>query len=113
MGTGDLCRWHRRPVPVGPGLELPLATWRSPGLEFSPKTDPVGPLPTGPYYNLHMVPFLNFAWLSRGVVLLQVAKPEVEIQVRDLVRVVGIVVPFVPRGGVGIRGKFVLSCPGG
>ena len=32
----------------------------------------------------------------------------VKIQVRDLVRVVGTVVPFAPRGG-GIRGKFILS----
>ena len=29
-----------------------------------------------------------------------VADPEVKIQVRDLVRVVGIVVPFAPRGSV-------------
>ena len=42
-----------------------------------------------------------------------VAYPEVKVQVRDLVRVVGIVSPFVTRGGVSIRGKFVLSSPGG
>ena len=36
------------------------------------------------------------------------AYPEVNVQVRDLVRVVGIVAPFAPRG-FSIRGKFVLS----
>ena len=38
----------------------------------------------------------------------RVAYPEVNVQVRDLVRVVGIVAPFAPRG-FSIRGKFVLS----
>ena len=38
----------------------------------------------------------------------RVAYPEVNVQVRDLVRVVGIVSPFAPRG-FSIRGKFVLS----
>ena len=38
----------------------------------------------------------------------RVAYPEVNIQVRDLVRVVGIVAPFALRG-FSIRGKFVLS----
>ena len=38
----------------------------------------------------------------------RVAYPEVNVQVRDLVRVVGIVAPFVLRG-FSIRGKFVLS----
>ena len=38
----------------------------------------------------------------------RVAYPEVSVQVRDLVRVVGIVAPFAPRG-FSIRGKFVLS----
>ena len=38
----------------------------------------------------------------------QVAYPEVKLQERDLVRVVGIVVPFVPLGA-GTREKFVLS----
>ena len=38
----------------------------------------------------------------------QVAYPEVNVQIRDLVRVVGIVAPFAPRG-FGIRRKFVLS----
>ena len=33
-----------------------------------------------------------------------------KVQIWDLVRVVGIVAPFGPRG-VGIRGKFVLSSP--
>ena len=37
-----------------------------------------------------------------------VAYPEVNVQVRDLVRVVGIVAPFASRG-FSIRGKFVLS----
>ena len=39
---------------------------------------------------------------------LRVAYPEVKVQVRDLVRGVGIVAPFAPRG-FSIRGKFVLS----
>ena len=38
----------------------------------------------------------------------RVAYPEVNVQERDLVRVVGIVAPFAPRG-FSIRGKFVLS----
>ena len=38
----------------------------------------------------------------------RVAYPEVNVQVRDLVRVLGIVAPFAPRG-FSIRGKFVLS----
>ena len=38
----------------------------------------------------------------------RVAFPEVNVQVRDLMRVVGIVAPFTPRG-FNIRGKFVLS----
>ena len=38
----------------------------------------------------------------------RVAYPEVSVQVRDLVRVVGIVAPFAPRG-FSIRGNFVLS----
>ena len=38
----------------------------------------------------------------------RVAYPEVNVQVRDLVRVVGTVAPFAPRG-FSIRGKFVLS----
>ena len=40
------------------------------------------------------------------------AYPEVNVQVRDLVRVVGIVAPFAPRG-FSIRGKFVLLSPRG
>ena len=42
----------------------------------------------------------------------RVAYPEIKIQVRDLVRVVCIVAPFVLRG-VGTRRKFVLSSPRG
>ena len=42
----------------------------------------------------------------------RVAHPEVKVQVRNLVRVVGIVVPFVPRG-FSVREKFVLSRPRG
>ena len=38
----------------------------------------------------------------------RVAYPEVNVQIRDLVRVVGIVALFAPRG-FSIRGKFVLS----
>ena len=38
--------------------------------------------------------------------------PEVKLQGRDLVRVVGIVAPFAPLG-VSTRGKFILSSPGG
>ena len=38
----------------------------------------------------------------------RVAYPEVNVQVRDLVRGVGIVAPFAPRG-FSIREKFVLS----
>ena len=40
------------------------------------------------------------------------AYPEVKLQGRDLVRVVGIVAPFAPLGA-GTRGKFVLSSPRG
>ena len=42
----------------------------------------------------------------------KVAYPDVKVQVRDLVRVVGIVVPFAPRG-VGSQGKLFLSRPRG
>ena len=42
----------------------------------------------------------------------RVAHPDVKVQVRDLVRVVGIVSPFVPRR-TSTRGKFVLSSPRG
>ena len=38
----------------------------------------------------------------------RVVYPEVNVQVRDLVRGVGIVAPFAPRG-FNIRGKFILS----
>ena len=40
------------------------------------------------------------------------AHPDVKVQVRDLVWVVGIVAPFAPMGA-SIRGKFVLSSPRG
>ena len=40
----------------------------------------------------------------------RVVYSEVKLQVRDLVRVVGIVAPF-PSLGAGTRGKFVLSSP--
>ena len=40
----------------------------------------------------------------------RVSDPEVKLQVRDPVRVVGIVAPFTPLGA-GTRGKFVLSSP--
>ena len=43
---------------------------------------------------------------------LRVAYPEVNVQVRDLVRVVGIVAPIAPRG-FSIRENFVLSSPRG
>ena len=42
----------------------------------------------------------------------EVANTEVKIQVRDLVRVVGIVTPFAPQG-LSIPVKFVLSSPRG
>ena len=41
---------------------------------------------------------------------LRQACPEVKLQGRDLVRVVGIVAPFAPVGA-GTRGKFILSSP--
>ena len=40
------------------------------------------------------------------------AHPDVKVQVRDLVWVVGIVAPFAPMGA-SIRGKFILSSPRG
>ena len=42
----------------------------------------------------------------------RIAYPEIKVQVRDLVRVVGIVGPFA-QWGVSIQGKFVLSSPKG
>ena len=42
----------------------------------------------------------------------RVAYPEVDVQVRDLVRVVGIVAPIAPRG-FSIQENFVLSSPRG
>ena len=41
----------------------------------------------------------------------RVAYPEVKLQIRDLVRVVGIVAPVAPLGA-GTRRKFILSSPG-
>ena len=46
-------------------------------------------------------------WLN-VVLTPRIAYPEVNDQVRDLVRVVGIVAPVAPQG-FSIRGKFVLS----
>ena len=40
------------------------------------------------------------------------AHPDVKVQVRDLVWVVGIVAPFAPMGA-NTRGKYVLSSPRG
>ena len=40
----------------------------------------------------------------------RVARPKVKVQIRDLVRVVGIVTSFAPRG-FSIRRKFVFSSP--
>ena len=42
----------------------------------------------------------------------RLANPEIKLQRRDLVRVVGIVAPLAPLGA-GTRGKFVLSSPRG
>ena len=42
-------------------------------------------------------------WLN----VVRVAYPEVKVQVRDLVRVVGIVAPFDPRGGDRYPGKII------
>ena len=42
----------------------------------------------------------------------RIAYPEVKVQVRDLVRVVGIVAPFAPRGSV-FRGSSSYRTPGG
>ena len=42
----------------------------------------------------------------------RVAYPDVKVQIRDLVRVVGIVAPFDPRG-VGTREELVLLSPRG
>ena len=42
----------------------------------------------------------------------RVAQPDVKVQLRDLVRIVGIVAPFAPMGA-STRGKFVLSSPRG
>ena len=41
----------------------------------------------------------------------EVANPEVKVQVRDLVRIVGIVTPFVPRAVSIPEKKIVLSSP--
>ena len=49
-------------------------------------------------------------WLN----VVRVAYPEVKVQVRDLVRVVGIVAPFDPRGGGSVPGKnYFYRVPGG
>ena len=42
----------------------------------------------------------------------RVAHPDVKVQIRNLVRVEGIVAPFAPMGASS-RGKFVLSSPRG
>ena len=62
----------------------------------------------------------NLGYKTRGCVNLLVderrsdpwvAYPDVKFQVRDLVRVISIVVPFAPRGRY--SGKFFLSRPSG
>ena len=66
---------HQVPVPEvwlqgrhgDPPRLVPYVSWQN---EFFPNTDPTGPVPTGPFYNLNTVPALKFAWLSRGVLLL-------------------------------------------
>ena len=55
---------------VGGGSELRLATWRHPlscTLGFSIKRIPPEYCPRGPatHFSFHMVPSLNFAWISR------------------------------------------------
>ena len=52
------------------------------------------------------------AMLLKVVLTAQKAYPEVKLQGRDLVQVVGIVASFVPLGA-GTRGKFVVSSPRG
>ena len=55
--------------------------------------------------------FYRETWGTRrgGIKDPLVAYPEVKVQVRDLVRVMGIVAPFAPRVGIGTREQFVLS----
>ena len=55
--------------------------------------------------------FYRETWGTRREVR-HVSKRYVKLQVRDLVRVVGIVAPFATRG-VAILGKFVLSSTSG
>ena len=109
MGTGDLCR-------VPPAAVHP---WRARQC-----------LGTGPYGYCRRVLWLpgprgqysgKIRFIEKPGVLDEggrhvakrssdprVAYPEVNVQVLDLLRVVGIVTPFAPRG-FSIRGKFVLS----
>ena len=55
--------------------------------------------------------FYRETWGTRRVGR-HVAKRSVKLQLRDLVRVMGIGAPFATRGD-GIRGNFVLSSPRG
>ena len=113
MGQGDVCR-------------VPLAAVRHGRARQTSETGPCGdcrrglwvPGPRGQYSG--KIRFIE----KRGVQVeggRQVAKhssdprqayPEVKLQGRDLVRVVGIVAPFAPLGAV-TRGKFILSSPRG
>ena len=109
MGTGDLCRMP--PAAVHPGRARQCSG-----------TGPCGycrrvlwvPGPRGQYSGkIRFIekPGVQDEWgryVAKHSSDPRVAYPEVNVQVRDLVRVVGIVVPFASLG-FSIQGKFVLS----
>ena len=109
MGTGDLC-WVP-PAAVHPGRARQCSgtgpcdyCWRvlwvpSPRGQYSGKIR---------FIEKHGVHYEGGRHVAKRTSDPQVTYPEVNIQVRDLLRVVGIVVPFAPRG-FSIRIKFVLS----
>ena len=98
---------HRRHVPGAPssGTSRESQAMFRDGTVCVLKKGPVGTWPAGSILGKNS--FYRETRAKRSSEP-RVAYPEVNVQIRDLVRVVGIVAPFAPRG-FSIRGKFVLS----
>ena len=112
MGTGDLCRIPQASVRHGRakqssgdrvGIAEGSGAYRVPGVSIRGKLVLYRQLRGTRQGGRHVAKRSSDPW---------VAYPEIKVQVQDLVRVVGIVAPFAPRGS-SIRGKFVLLSPRG
>ena len=106
MGTGDLCRVPQAEVRHGRARQIS---------ETAPCRDCIRvlwvPGPRGQYpgkIRFIEQPGVHYEWgrhVANRSSDTRVAYPEVKIQVQDLVRVVGIVAPFDPRGWGLVSGK--------